>query len=63
MVCPNILNAKVSALMVNANSVDPDQTAPSAWSAPPLFAIPLSNCIKANFAKKAEYQSIKCSKF
>ena len=43
-VIPKISYSKVSDKMANADSVDPDQTAPSAavWSGSTLFAIPLN---------------------
>ena len=42
--CPKTLNTKASDKMTYANSVDPDQTAPSGavWSGSTLFAIPLN---------------------
>ena len=50
--CPKLLYIKSSDKMAYANSIDPDQTAPSGavWSGSTLFAIPPSilrkNCIK-----------------
>ena len=42
--CPKNSNTKASDKMTYANSVDPDQTAPSGavWSGSTLFAIPLN---------------------
>ena len=42
--CPKISYTKIADKMAYANSVDPDQTAPSGavWSGSTLFAIPLS---------------------
>ena len=55
---PKISYTKVYNKMANANSVDPDQTAPegAVWSGSTLFAIPLgilrNNCIKPIFKQK-----------
>ena len=52
--------------MANANSADPDQTAPkgAVWSGSTLFAIPLSslqnNCIEKQNLGQKKVSGIKC---
>ena len=50
---PNISYTKVSDKMADANSADPDQTAPkgAVWSGSTLFAIPQS-ILRNNYTSK-----------
>ena len=62
--CPKLLYTKVSDKMAYANSVDPNQTAPSeaVWSGSTMFAIPLSilryNCIKSKTEAKRVWNKV-----